>query len=255
MVDLSRLTEEEKLFCARVEDMIARCEKKYTPQFTHFLDERQALIARQVLARSGWQDHLFYGGYPDAERTLLGVFPPYTDPDEAAFPLQPVTVTFRGADNLSHRDFLGALMGLQLKRETVGDILVEQGRAVIFFTKTVAPLVLSELTKVGSAGVKLSDAPLTELPAPREMQSISGTVSSMRLDCVASLVTKLSREKAAQLIRAGLVQLDFVTCQQVDRTVKEGDRLSIRGYGKYIVGGDDGLSKKGRIRLTVQKYT
>lgn len=254
MVDLSRLTDEEKLFCAHLGDMLARCEKKYLPQFTQFLDERQALIARQYLARCGWQDHLFYGGYPDAARTLLGIFPPYSEWNEQSFPLQPVTLTFRKEDKLSHRDFLGALMGLQLKREAIGDILTEQGRAVVFLTRTVAPLVLSELSKVGAAGVKCSEAPPAELPAPREFQTLSGTVSSMRLDCVVSLVTKLSREKAAQLIRSGLVQLDYAPCQQVDRLLKEEDRLSIRGHGKFIVGGCDGLSKKGRIRLTVQKY-
>ncbi len=254
MVDLSRLTGEEKLFCAHVDDMIQRCEKTYTAQFTHFLDERQALVARQTLARAGWQNFLLYGGYEGAERCILGVFPPYDEALAEDFPLCPITFTYRGADSLAHRDFLGSLMALQLKRESLGDIVVEQGRTVVFALPAAAAVICSEVKKVGAVGVKVSQSAPGQLTVCRQFQAIGGTVSSLRLDCVVALVTRLSREKAAQLIRSGLVMLDFVPCLQVDRLVKEGDRMSIRGHGKYIVGGSDGLSKKGRIRVTVQKY-
>jgi len=254
MVDLSRLTGEEKLFCAHIEDMVERCERKYVPQFTHFLDERQVMIARQVMNRTGWQDHLFWGGYPDAARCILGVFPPYSEYGPDDFPLHPITFDYRGEDSLSHRDFLGSLMALQIKREALGDILVGKGSTVVFAVPAVSSLIINEIKKVGSVGVRASASLPKELPAAHEFQSISGTVSSLRLDCVASLVTKLSREKAAQLIRSGLVMVDHAPCIHVDYVVKEGEKLSIRGHGKYVIGGTDGLSKKGRIRLTVQKY-
>lgn len=254
MVDLSRLTGEEKLFCAHIEDMLARCEKTYVPQFTHFLDERQGLVARQVLARAGWQEFLLYGGYAEAQRCILGVFPPWSEPEAGEFPLCPLTFTYREADSLSHRDFLGALMALQIKREALGDILVGRGQTVVFAAPAVAPLICGEVNKVGAVGVKVSQGLPQQLPVAHETQTISGTVSSLRLDCIVALATRLSREKAAQLIRSGLVTLDFVPCQQVDRLVREGDRMSIRGYGKYTVGGEDGLSKKGRTRITIQKY-
>ncbi|MBR5558632.1 MAG: RNA-binding protein [Oscillospiraceae bacterium] len=254
MVDLSRLTGDEKLFCAHIEDLIERCEKKYIPQFTHFLDERQVMIAQQVMNRVGWQDHIFWGGYPEAGRSILGVFPPYSEYGPEDFPLQPITFSYRAEDSLSHRDFLGSLMALQIKREALGDILVGKGSTVVFTAPAVASLIVNEVKKVGSVGVKVSDTLPEKLPAAHEFQNISGTVSSLRLDCVASLVTKLSREKAAQLIRSGLVMVDHAPCIHVDYVVKEGEKLSIRGHGKYMIGGTDGLSKKGRIRLTVQKY-
>lgn len=254
MVDLSRLSGEEKLFSAHIEDLIERCEKQYIPQFTHFLDERQGMIACQVLARAGWSDYLLWGGYDTAARCVLGVYPPYNDIAKEEYPLQAVTFSYRGEDSLSHRDFLGSLMALQIKRESLGDILVGKGNTVVFVLPAVASLIQNEVQKVGSVGVKVSQGVPEQLPSAHEFQTISGTVSSQRLDCVVSLATKLSREKSAQLIRSGLVMLDFAPCLQVDRTVKEGDRLSIRGHGKYIVDGSDGLSKKGRIRLNIQKY-
>jgi len=255
MVDLSRLNEEEKIFCSHIDDLINRCEKKYIPQFTHFLDERQGMIARQMMARAGWEDYLLFGGYDAAARCVLGVFPPYHEAPEEEFPIQALTFSYREEDSLSHRDFLGSLMALQIKREALGDILVGKGQTVVFASPPVASYIQNELKKVGSVGVKISQGMPETLSIQQEFQSISGTVSSLRLDCVVSLATKLSREKSAQLIRSGLVMLDFVPCQQVDRLVKEGDRMSIRGHGKYNIGASDGFSKKGRIRLTVQKYT
>ena len=254
MVDLSRLSGDEKLFAAHVEDLIVRCERKYIPQFTHFLDERQGMIARQVLARAGWEDYLLWGGFESAARCVLGVFPPYNQPAAESYPIVGLTLTYRGEDSLSHRDFLGSLMALQIKRESLGDILVGKGETVVFAAPAVSSLIQNELRKVGSVGVKVKEGLPEHLPVAHEFQTISGTVSSQRLDCVVSLATKLSREKSAQLIRSGLVMLDFAQCLQVDRLVKAGERLSIRGHGKYIIDGSDGLSKKGRIRLNIQKY-
>jgi RNA-binding protein YlmH len=254
MVDLSRLSGDEKLFAAHIDDLVVRCEKKYIPQFTHFLDERQGMIAKQVLARSGWDDFLLWGGYDAAARCILGVFPPYSDVAADDYPIVGLTFSYRGEDSLSHRDFLGSLMALQIKRESLGDILVGKGETVVFCSPAIASLVQNELQKVGSVGVKIKEGLPEHLPVTNEFQTISGTVSSQRLDCVVSLATKLSREKSAQLIRSGLVMLDFAPCLQVDRLVKEGDRLSIRGHGKYIIDGSDGLSKKGRIRLNIKKF-
>ena len=254
MVDLSRLSDEEKLFCSHIEDLIKRCEKKYIPQFTHYLDERQGMLVQQVMNRAGWEDYLLFGGYEAASRCILGVFPPYHDVVTDDFPIQPLTFVYRGEDSLTHRDFLGSLMALQIKREALGDILVGKGKTVVFTSPSIASFIQNELKKVGSVGVKISEGMTEDFVVEQDFQTISGTVSSLRLDCVVSLATRLSREKSAQLIRSGLVMLDFVPCQQVDRLVKEGDRMSIRGHGKYNIGASDGFSKKGRIRLTVQKY-
>jgi len=255
MMDLSNLSADEKVFCAHVDDLAVRCEKRYEPQYTAFLDERQAALAQLVLRRAGWEDFLLYGGYDGASRAVLAVFPPYAAPELQDFPLRAVTFSFRQEDTLTHRDFLGSLMALQLKREAIGDILVEPGRAVVFLTPPAAALALAEVKKVGSVGVKPSDAPPQQLPSAGGFEDITGTVSSLRLDSVAALAAGISREKAAQLIRSGLVSVEFASCQDTDHPVSIGDRLGIRGFGKYKVAQQGGLSKKGRVHLLIQKYT
>jgi RNA-binding protein YlmH len=155
---------------------------------------------------------------------------------------------------LSHRDFLGALLSLNIKRETIGDILVGDSNAVVFVTNTVAPLILSEITKIGRVGVKVSDSVLDVLPIREEFEDIFGTVSSLRLDSVVSVMTGLSREKASEIILAKRVSLNHFECTSVSKTLKQADVISIRGYGRFILNEASGLTKKGRIKVNIKKY-
>ena len=106
---------------------------------------------------------------------------------------------------------------------------------------------------MGRTGVKVNQGITNGLPEEEHTADITGTVSSLRLDCVLALATRLSREKSAALIRSGLVQLEFSSCEEISKPVAQGDRLSVRGYGRFVVTSVDGFSKKGRIRITIQK--
>lgn len=145
-------------------------------------------------------------------------------------------------------------MGLMIKREAIGDILVGEGLSVLFVTEPVAGVVLGELLKVGSCGVSCEQGLPDELPSAHQYRSIGGTVSSLRLDCVVALLTNLSREKASQLIRSGLVSKNAQPMDSISKEVAEGDKLSIRGYGKFLVGSAGTVTKKGRIHLECKKY-
>ena len=145
-------------------------------------------------------------------------------------------------------------MGLNIKRELIGDILIADDYAVIFLLDPAHSLVLNELQKIGRVGVRIAEGSPETLPEPYQLKPIGGTVSSLRLDCLVAFFTNLSREKAAQLIRSGQVNLNFFETDEISHPVAEGDIVSIRGYGRFVLSKVGGLSQKGRLHLLGHQY-
>lgn len=197
----------------------------------------------------------FYGGYDGATRTLCGFFEgTYAEemPREGLFPLCAVTFSFRKSDNLEHRDFLGAILGIGLERSAVGDILVEDDRAIVFCVNAAEELIL-DLTAVGRAGVKAVRGIVGELPQMK-FETLDRTVSSLRLDCVVGACANISRSKSASLISTGRVSADFSVCENASAAVREGEIISIRGFGRFKMSKIVGETKKGRIRVVIDKF-
>ena len=245
--------EGEVFILSRLADLKARCEGRRQPCFLGFLDDFQRKVCQDNLKKSPLF-HRFFGGYEDAERNYLGISPWEEDLTDDKFPIACVEVTFRPQDNLGHRDLLGSVMGLFLKREAVGDILVEEGHARLYLSSTVKETVLSQLTKVGRAGVSCREVPLGGTGI-RHYQEMTGSVSSLRLDCLAAFAGNLSRSDAAQLISGGLVAVDGQVVLDKTRVIKRGEKLSIRGTGKFLFDGELGTSKKGKLRVRLRKYS
>lgn len=244
--------EGEEQILSRLGDLKARCESRGQPCFLGFLDEFQQKVCRDGLKKSGLASR-FFGGYEDAERNYLGVCPWEDGLADDKFPIACVGVSFRPQDELSHRDFLGSLMGLSLKRETVGDILVEEGLARVYLSSAVKEAVLSQLTKVGRAGVACEELPLGGT-GRRRYREMAGSVSSLRLDCLVAFLGGSSRSQASRLISGGLVAVDGRTALDQAREVRPGEKLSIRGTGKFLFDGEAGISKKGKLRVAFRKY-
>ncbi len=253
-MDLEQLNREDRAFAAHVEDLFERAQQKYVACFTNFLDLHQINLAQWIANRTGYANYTFYAGHADGERLMLGVFAPYDLMEEAQFPIVPLTVTFRKEDIVGHRDLLGSLLGLQLKRESIGDLLVSTGLAVCFVTQVSAPVVLSELKKVGRVGVKVSEGLPNELPALHRYQDLSVNVSSLRLDCLVAAICGLSREKASASIRSGFVAVNGAALMDVSVNLQEKDVLSIRGFGKFRFEQVLSTTKKGRFHLLCKKY-
>jgi RNA-binding protein YlmH len=247
---------EDKLLEAKLGDMADRCERYGCPVYSSFLDEHECVVAEKwcggLSSDFGW---ILNGGFADARRKMLAVYPIYCSlPDEDDFPMKCLTFTYRKEDKLTHRDFLGSFMGQRLKREVIGDIIVSEGETQTFVTEVAAKAILDSVTKIGRVGVKITDDVDFRLDAEQKYKEISGTVASLRLDCIVSLAANLSREKAAALIRSDRVEINHFTAASVSQELKEGDILSVRGSGRYILSGIDGLTKKGRIHINLRKY-
>ena len=139
---------EDKLLLSKAYDAIELSERIGAPRFLGFLNEHESLYLREHLPKRA--DIRFFGGYEDATRLMLGA-----GAEEGDFPIVPLELSYKPEFDLRHRDFLGSLMGLGIRRDTVGDILVTDGRAVIFAREDVAPFILSQVEKIGRVGVKV----------------------------------------------------------------------------------------------------
>ncbi len=166
----------------------------------------------------------------------------------------PVHLKCSGYESLSHRDWLGSLMALGIKRETIGDICFFEGEAYVFAEPRAAAYIENELSRAGRAKVSAEICSLPEdFKIELEFENISTTIASPRIDGVVRALCNVSREDAASLVTSGLVEINYFTEAEVDTKVARGDILSIRGYGKYFVDSTEEQTKKGRFRLLARK--
>lgn len=245
-------SDDDKQLVAQLNDGIDLCLTRQKPYFMPFMSERKQAVLFSELKKAYFDNYLFFGGYGNSERKMLGLF--FDEPCEDCFPISAVEFSFRKCDKLTHRDFLGALMSLGIERETVGDILVEDGRAVVFVKTELSDYIISQISKVGSVGVKVDDADLSKLPQGRGFEEKTYIVSSLRLDNIVAAVCRLSREKTRTVIMADSVCVNFEETKNVSLNLKEDDVFTIRGKGKFVLKSILGTTGKGRIRISVIHY-
>lgn len=247
---------EDKLLLAKLWDKITAGMHKNIIASTGFLSPREQEMARFLF---GEQEGLhFFGGYEDAERKMLVFLPDYLPEVELWGEDSPVVClrcSFFQGDSLSHRDFLGALMGEGISRETLGDICVGQGRCDFFAIKDIAPYILQNFTGAGRTKLHIECIPLTQAKIPEpETKEIRDTVASLRLDSIISSGFRIGRSLACQYIAAGKAAIDGLPCEKPDKAVAEGAKVSVRGLGKIRLTSVNGETKKGRISITIHKY-
>ncbi|MBE6616535.1 MAG: hypothetical protein E7627_01115 [Ruminococcaceae bacterium] len=171
-------------------------------------------------------------------------------------PIVALRIRGSGFRAIGHRDFMGGILSLGIDRSVIGDIaVISESEAVAFVASRIAPFICTELSKIGRDGVKVEVKSVSpDFLIPRRFEDSVLTVASPRLDGVVKAITGKSREAAAETVRAGLVELSYVRTLDVSAEVKSGDVLSVRGYGKYILGDVCGQTKSGRLRITCKKY-
>ncbi len=242
----------EKLLIDKMYDLQRLCERDFEPQFSDFLDGAEQMIVKKNCFM-GSLNTQFFGGFDGAEKKVFGVFPEWMEP--ADYPIKILKIEHSFGGELSHRDYLGSVLGLGIERSKTGDILIEGNTAYIFLLCSIAEYVKQNLEKIGSRGVKVSVVNGEDIRLPeRKFEFIDGVCASLRLDAVISACTNLSRTKSADMINAGLVKLNHVECEQVAKNINEGDLVSIRGYGRYILEKIGEETRKGRIHITLKKY-
>ena len=200
-----------------------------------------------------------YGGYDEAERRMLVCVPrdlPLNDEEAAEGLLRVLRVRLPAISReLSHRDYLGSLLGLGIDRRLTGDILVRPDGADILIVPGIEEFLLKELHRIGSVEVKTEAVSAGELIIPvARVEFIKDSVSSVRLDSIVSSAFRISRGKAAEAVRRGLVSVDHAECVKPDAAVHEGSSIVLKGKGKAVLEETGGESRKGRIRIVIKRY-
>ena len=249
-------TPEDRILLAKIWDKINGGMRRNIPANTCFLSPRELEMARYLLGDA--EGLIPFGGWVDAERKMVCFLPEYLEEDalmEEDSPIVCLRATFYEGDSPSHRDFLGALMGCGVARETIGDICVGKGSCDFFVTAELAPYLLQNFTGAGRVRVSLRQIPLSEVQVPEpETKEIRDTLASLRLDSVIASGFRIGRSLAAQYISGGKVAIDGLPCEKPDKTVAEGAKISLRGSGKIRLTAVNGQTKKGRISVVIHRY-
>ncbi len=247
---------EDRMLLAKVWDKITPGFRRNIFACSCFLSPRELEMTRLLFGEP--EGLLRFGGYADAERQMLCYLPDYLTEEvlwDEDSPICCLRASFFNGDTLTHRDFLGALMGAGIARETIGDICVDKGSCDFFVSKEIAAYLLTDFQSAGRTKLRLTRIPLTEahIPTP-EIREIRDTLASVRLDAVISSGFRISRGQAAGMINAAKVSVNGLPCTKSDKAVDQADTVSVRGLGKIKLAQVNGQTKKGRISVVIHRY-
>ena len=264
----------DTLLLARIGDAVEKSRRGSVAVIPFLTPRERKQAERELRMQGNMEAAWFYGGYAEAERVCLFLLPDYMSAllevplancdtgavlaligDEVSDAVGAVRVSGSGFRKLSHRDYLGSILGLGLERDALGDIAVQNGHeAVVFCPRHMASFLCEMLTKVASDTVKCRPyAPDDSFTDGRRYQPLTDTVASPRLDCVVAALTNLSREDAQAAIRSGLVEVEFEPTERTDLLLSPPMTVSVRGYGRFILRAFDGETRKGRLRMRADR--
>lgn len=236
------------------------------PVFTDFLNLNEQNTLHTLPKDSLYSSYLSFGGYESAERQMIAFIPDalylrygknILTPEEVGFPFQVLKIlplNRRYAENLTHRDYLGALLNLGIDRCKTGDIVFSEDAAFVFVQNDIAAYIRDSLTRVRHTSVSVSSVPSQELNYSPEYEKIKGTVASVRLDSLLAVAFSSSRSRLSGLIEGGNVYVNGKLVTGNGYRPDEGDIISVRGMGKFRFGGAGEKTKKQRIGVTLYKY-
>ncbi len=246
---------EEQLFKKRIQELAGNCFSRDIPVNTDFLSLNEQTIFRSISGLPPVR-YVMDGGYEEAERKVVCFLPSYeeslSNPPFDCLRVSPRNVRF--AENLDHRDFLGAVMGLGIERSVVGDILLDETGAYVFVMSGMSRYLMENLTEVRHTNVTAEFYEGDRTFLSPKIEELSGSVSSLRLDAIVALAGRVSRSKAVAYIEGEKVFLNGAAVTEPSRGLKERDVLSIRGIGKFRFLGLRGETKKGRIMVKLGCY-
>lgn len=247
---------EEKMLLAAAADRLRQCEEQYIPTRSDFLDMHQRSLVESMLRNEKHDCRIeFFGGYDDAERVVCCFLPDYASAEsDSGLVVARVSVT-PGGRQLTHRDYLGSLLGLGIKREKTGDIIVRDDGADIVICEELADFISLNYDKAGRTSLSVEILPIGDLKvAEKSFSEREDTVASLRLDNIISSAFGVSRSKAAEAIKKGIVFVNNTECLKIDKDVSEGDKLVLRGRGKAYLTEIGGTSRKGRVYVKFRVY-
>lgn len=249
------MEKDEQILINRLKDIANTSYQRGIPMYSDFLNMNEQTILKRELSKMPPVSIEALGGYNLAERRIMAV-----RPIDYAYELSlPIVSLFikplndKFSDELSHRDFLGAILNLGIDRSKIGDIIVLNNGAYVFLIDKMAPYVMDNLTRIKHTPVLLEYKEFNE-EVSLKYTEISGSVSSVRLDSILALIYNSSRASIISNIEEGRVFVNARIITTNSYNLKENDVISVRGLGKFKYIGTSGVTKKGRYIVTIQKY-
>lgn len=264
-------TKDEQMLMRRIKDLIRSSYQQGYAKYSGFLSLAEQDLLYQTFIQEFGNQHedsfpvSSWGGYEQAERKMFCFLPEntYEIEDKTDFPLRCVKVSFANrkyGEELTHRDYLGTLMGLGIERNQIGDIIIIRNEdslstidAYIFCVADKIDLIL-EINRIRHTTVKCELVDIYDFHYEPRYRDIKGSVASLRLDAVLSIAIRTSRNQGLQLIRDGNIYLNGRCCTENAKILQNGDVISVRGHGKYLLQHNGTCSKKGRCQITVKQY-
>ncbi len=245
---------DEMILAGRLSDLADTCYNRNIPVFSGFLNLNEQDVLSSVKKDFARVCVLTDGGYEYAERRVA-VFLPYDD-YEYTLPVEVVKVEAdkRFADNLTHRDFLGALMNLGIERSLLGDIIISDGAAYVFCLGRIAQFIADNLTRVRNDYVRCTRNCELDRDFSPSYKEVMGSVASLRLDAVISLAFNESRSHSVSYIEDGLVFVNGRLITTNAYNLKEGEIISVRGKGRFKYMYTKSETKKGRYMVVLNLY-
>ena len=239
---------------AELADKSYKCNQYF---FTDFLSLEDAALLRRTMEEERFRDFSMFGGAVGCMREIARFGNVEGIGYELSYPILTVRVKpllQKFADELTHRDFLGALMNLGIKREKIGDIIIRNNEGYIFVIDTIADYVVENLTKIKHTNVSAAIVDVMDAEISYDKKSSEVLVPSLRIDAIIAKKCNLSRSKVLDIMREKKVFLGGRVMENSSYMVKEGDVITVRGYGKMIFKSISGETKKGKIYVTIEEF-
>lgn len=251
----SMKSEQDKTLAARIIDAAAEVQKFYSPVFTDFLDPAQTYKAGRILSRFQDMEFIAMPGTEKCERNIMAVYPDYMIPSDIHPPIEALRVTGNFKfENITHRDMLGAIMSLGIKREKTGDIILDGSEFYIYVSSDISYYIMVNLTKIKHASINCERVELCSVPEKADKYKIiKANVASLRLDSICSVGFGCSRTAISENIKTGGAKVNWEEERDLSRIVDPGDVISIKGKGRVILDSAGNETKKGRINITLKK--
>ncbi|MGT2771742.1 RNA-binding protein [Streptococcus marimammalium] len=245
----------EKIFLEKIEEFIQKVENSYFIQVTDFLNPRQVYIAKILLTTRGMTFYVSSEYYEmEYAKIIISPPPPFYEINFSDFGISLLNISYNNKFNqLTHAQILGTLIHtLGIKRTIIGDIIVKKGQAQLLLDTKMISYFKNNIHKIGRSSVLLFEDSLENLLKIDEIDELTDIlVSSLRVDNVIASVLKISRTIAMKLITAEKVKINYMVINKTSEIVSVNDIISVRGYGRFSIASNNGLSKQKKHKLTI----
>ena len=254
--------QDDKICLSQDLDKIEFSKSREKLEFTDFLDMYQISLVENFLRKINFKNYKFFGGYEDSERKVLIIYPDkYNDKMieknySKMLKIVRIELSEEEQGKYSHRNYLGGIVKLGLKREKVGDILVSNEGADIIVVDDFKEILKNELPKLTRfENSKISIEEISNIKKKEiKIEEVSIIVPSLRLDNIVSDLARTSRSKAAEIINQERVFVNGQNETKLSKQVKLGDIITIRGKGRFVIKEFTGTTRSGRTVIKIEKY-